>query len=551
MTQRPTWPSHVGSVMNGPTAPDPVPAKPRRQDGSVADTRRRLFLLFLVAAGLFLRLHHFSKPSMWGDESCMLALVEQPVAGIFSDLASEERYNDIEPPLYFLVLRGTVLLFGNTIEVARLLSAALSLLLIPVTYLIGKRWLSKRAALYGSALTTFSALHVWYAQEARMYGMVTLLGALSTLTLLRFLTTGTGASLYLVAALAAAYTHYYAYLLIFSQLLFGLAYLVVRRRRLVVRFLVTTGSVGLLLLPWLPVLLTDFHHAQMEDRGFPNHFSLVTSIPFVFAKFSIFGNEQFVRDHAALYLFSAPLFGWVLLTGILCGVKTSPRSIENWLFPGLLAIPMALVVTGSLLGFNVYKSHPFIIFSPYFYLLVGSGLDRFRHRSWLLGCMVATNLFVMGTLNFGDRYTKPKVKKALDFVAARMEAGDLLLKVPAKLHTLPFETGEMLSWRYYAPSGLKLIELRGLRPKELARNIDEALDDRERFFVAFSDTAFIHQEKDRILDLCRRHAPLAQSDLLPSRMRDYSVSVYLFRRFPDLSQETQDSANRPEAVEGR
>ena len=74
-----------------------------------------------IAAAAALRLYHLSRPSMWGDEACMLALATRPASAILAALASTDQYNDIAPPVYFLLLRAVVLALGATITAARLL----------------------------------------------------------------------------------------------------------------------------------------------------------------------------------------------------------------------------------------------------------------------------------------------------------------------------------------------------------------------------------------------------------------------------------------------
>jgi hypothetical protein len=87
------------------------------------------------------------------------------------------RPSNPRPLLYFLnyhVVRPFLPLdeFG-----LRLLPAIFGMMAIPAFYLIGRRLVGTRAALFGTLLLTVSALHVFYSQFARYWSLVFLLSA--------------------------------------------------------------------------------------------------------------------------------------------------------------------------------------------------------------------------------------------------------------------------------------------------------------------------------------------------------------------------------------
>ncbi|MFN7975963.1 MAG: hypothetical protein U0166_27115, partial [Acidobacteriota bacterium] len=383
-------------------------------------------------------------------------------------------------------------------------------------------------------LTGASALQVWYAQEARMYALVTLLATAATLALFAYLKSGRGGAAYVIAAALALYTQYYAYLLVATHVALGLLVLLARgQRRRALGLLAMGVALGILVLPWIPILFSDFHQAQRFDRGFPSNFSLLGSIPFVFAKFALFANEVYLRDRLPLYLVMGPVFAWFFLRGALALTRGFPAG------PGLLfgftVLPMAAVVAGSALGASIYKSHPFILLSPFFYVLTAHGLTRSRRRrGWVAAAlMVAANGYVLLTLNFGEAYVKPRVKEALAFVKSNLRPGDVVVKIPSKLHTQPVQTGEILSWILYAaPQGIEVLECNGSGQEDLLRRLDALTASRARFFLAVADTQYTAALKEPLLDACARRYRLAASESFPSRIRDFGLSLYLFELAP-------------------
>lgn len=153
-------------------------------------------------------------------------------------------------PLYFLLVRFWMQLFGNSVTAIRSFSVLCSLLLLPALY-----WLSQ--LLFGSArvsqivvmLMAISPFFVAYAQEARPYSLWLLLLTLSSGALLRALERNTLSNwavyaLTLTLSLATS-------LLSFCVLLGQAVYVALHRRLQLRRFSLAALSATAAMLPWL------------------------------------------------------------------------------------------------------------------------------------------------------------------------------------------------------------------------------------------------------------------------------------------------------------
>ena len=90
------------------------------------------------------------------------------------------------PPLYFLMARAWMQSFGGSIFAARLLPALLSLLSLPLMYLLAvELFASRLVALLATALVALSPFDVLFAQTARQYELLATLVIASTLFLVR------------------------------------------------------------------------------------------------------------------------------------------------------------------------------------------------------------------------------------------------------------------------------------------------------------------------------------------------------------------------------
>ena len=148
-------------------------------------------LLGIVALGGFLRFYQIGSKGLWLDEAFSIWLGWQPVGRMLSWLVNIDQH----PPLYYTLLHFWMTL-GDNAATVRALSALLGTLTIPVIYLLGRRltdednadgrhpWVGLLAAL----VLAVSPFHVRFAQETRMYTLLTLNASLALYALVRLLT---------------------------------------------------------------------------------------------------------------------------------------------------------------------------------------------------------------------------------------------------------------------------------------------------------------------------------------------------------------------------
>ncbi len=167
--------------------------------------RTRLMVVWATLLAWALYLSGLGSKTLWIDEADSLYFAVQPLRTILFGLC------DPHPPGYYLLLKGVVQV-GRSEFWLRLPSVLAATLAIPLAYiaarslalLLGLQEPGQVAAL-SAWLLAVAPLHVWYAQEARMYALVTTLGLVAVWLALRFVyrPTMTHAALYAsVAALA-------------------------------------------------------------------------------------------------------------------------------------------------------------------------------------------------------------------------------------------------------------------------------------------------------------------------------------------------------------
>ena len=124
--------------------------------------------LTLLAA--LLRFYLIGAKTLWLDEAFSIWLARQPLWEMVGWLVRIDQH----PPLYYTLLHGWIRLFGDLQGAVRGLSALCSTLAVPVFYAGVRRLTDRPTALIAAFILAISPFHIRYAQEARMYGLLTL-----------------------------------------------------------------------------------------------------------------------------------------------------------------------------------------------------------------------------------------------------------------------------------------------------------------------------------------------------------------------------------------
>ncbi|MCB0177400.1 MAG: glycosyltransferase family 39 protein [Anaerolineae bacterium] len=227
-------------------------------------TSLALWLILLLAT--FFRFYHLAGQSLWSDEGNSVALARRSLAEIARRTAF-----DIHPPFYYWLLKIWTGLFGDSEAGLRSLAAVLGVACVYLTWHIAVRLLGRRVALIATLIAALSPFQIYYAQEARMYMLLALLGTLTILLAVLLVDQFDSLWLkvgYIATVTAGLYTHY-AYPIVWVAAVIAVSYqlLAVSRQPSAVSthhssFIIHHSSLPswlflqliplLLYLPWLP-----------------------------------------------------------------------------------------------------------------------------------------------------------------------------------------------------------------------------------------------------------------------------------------------------------
>lgn len=298
---------------------------------------------------------------------------------------------DVHVPLYHVVLRTWRLALGADIGTARLLSLAFLLACVPVFYLVARKVLTTRWALFAVVVFSCSPFLLWYGNEARMYSMLVFVTLVSQYFFLSVVTTDRALAWagYAASAVVGIYVHYFFVFVLVTQGLFLLATWRRRPRGSVVRLLGVALVVAAAFAPWFL-----YFRANGSAGGTRPSLPSPSSIDYsnVYSQF-VFG---FQSDAINTTVVSAwPLLVLAALASVRTGAKLDRASaylVAAAFGPVLLAFAVSLLVT------PFFLSRYMIAALPAFLVLVVrflSGLTKPVAGVLAAGLLVAT---VAGTV---------------------------------------------------------------------------------------------------------------------------------------------------------
>lgn len=330
----------------------------------VARPGSALLLAVIVAGGFALRICALDRESAWLDEAFSLTLARGGLAEVFYQTRL-----DVHPPLYYILLTGWLTLFDPSVWAARLFSAVVGTLVIVVACAAALKLTSRATALTTAALLAVSVFQIEFAQEARMYALLTLLATASTIGFVGLFAPPPrrhGALLlYTIATAALVYTQVYGLFIVAGQAATLLVDVILRRRAAVPAAFSWLGAMAVTFLafvPWLPtftwqvsLVQTRFWIAEPEPAG-------------LLATF-----ERYAGSPELL-----PFVGVAALAGVFTLARRQPSDpprpallfILPWL-AGPIAIPFLL----SLVGTPIFLPKYTIAASVPFAILVAAGLQ--------------------------------------------------------------------------------------------------------------------------------------------------------------------------------
>ena len=406
-----------------------------------------IYLILILA--LALRLVSLNQ-SLWLDEATSV-IVARDMS--FGQILTQFSPGDFHPPLYYLLLKAWVDMFGSSEVAVRSLSILAGVATVFVVYFIGKNVANRKVGLLGAALLATSGLHIYYSQEVRMYSLAAFFIALSVYFFARIskkarlgVTSArqgrVGEWVGFATSLAlAGLTHYLTLLILPVFWLSG--FFAAKKPSWWKNFFKSHIILVIAGILWWPTFLKQFGGSLGIEAGVPAWWQVLgktsaREILLVPAKF-ILGRINLTDK--TLYGFLVISIGAGFAYLFVRAAESLKKSRLIWLW---LVVP---IVSAAVIGFKipVFSYFRLLFVLPAFYLLLAQGAAGLKPR-WQKAAIIfilAVNLVSSGAYLFNPRFHREDWKGLVAFVEQE--------KRDKKAITLFVADSQMEAYRFYAP----------------------------------------------------------------------------------------------------
>lgn len=357
----------------------------------------------ILGVAALLRVREAVRTPLWFDELFTLWMARHPLPETMALLPG-----DIHPPLPTLLVSLWMAVGGESALWLKTLPLLLGLLAVLATWGFARSLFGRPQALLAAALLAVHPSHIYFSQELRGYGLLTLVLLLSAWAAWRWVDTGRPrfALAWAVGAALAMYTHYLSAVVLGLLSLWSL-FAVRGSRERVSAWLFTHAALALAALPLLgllPVQLRLSNETWVTHPAAADLFDLARKLTF-----------------GASYL--VPALMGVALLPLASARLRRPAAFAWWMAVGAVLFTFLL----SLRGPHLFAARYMYFTLPYWCVLFAAGLGAIPlPRVRVLVVALVLGLGVRSAMLRPPLAEAVDLQRAIAFVREQWRPGDLL-----------------------------------------------------------------------------------------------------------------------------
>ncbi|MEH1971669.1 MAG: glycosyltransferase family 39 protein [Nostoc sp.] len=364
----------------------------------------RFLIIFLLTMSILFRFFNLDSKVFWHDETYALLRISgytineakqklfnnrviggesfaqfqgaNPEKSLNDTIMSLAKQDSQHPPLYYIIARLWMEIFGNSVTAIRSLSACISLLVFPCVYWLCRELFNVPLSVSGVAiaLMAISPIHLVYAQEAQEYilWLVTIL--LSSASLLRAIRLEDELakerqrpdifaiwSIYAVTLAISLYTFIWS---AFIAVAHGIYVIITAKFQFTetVRTYLLASLVGFLaFMPWITVVIGDFFQFLISADKTTTQSSLIPIFPFLLMQLSrIFFDIDLSSENYLGYLIT-PFFLTLVGYSIYFVCRTTNYKVWSFIITLIVIPALPLIMPDFIAGGIRSSTEPYLI----------------------------------------------------------------------------------------------------------------------------------------------------------------------------------------------
>jgi len=341
---------------------------------------------------------------------------------------------DIHPPLFYITLKYWTNIFSDTVFAMRMLSTLLIMGGMLWTYKICRLIkITDKRILAILALYSVSPVLIYYAQEVRMQCLNLFLTTASTYFFLKLLNDKKNiyGAIWALCATLSVYTHYFALLILFSQLIIIIVKFYQKEidfsfaRKMFLFFLIPC----ICFLPWLPTFLSQTSQGQpwRTSLSFPQIMdNYLTYFREIF--FSYYWSYENKGILTAMTIFSLCLIAGLIIVSIIYLLKSDRKKLPILI---LFFIPSIIAILVSFRQSIIFSRYLLIIV-PYLYILCIFLIFRTKKRyiSYTMTVILLAASSYGLSINYNNNYKNNDYRKIEEFITKHHSPNDKIIVEP-------------------------------------------------------------------------------------------------------------------------
>lgn len=510
----------ASSTPSGATRRAPATAGPSDHDGTRGEIagdeiperafpaltgRYRWFdIAGLCAVGVVaVALRFWTRSPMWLDEALTVNIAAHPLHQIPDVLR-----NDGHPPLYYFLLHWWMDLVGTSNTAIRALAGVFGVLVIPATWLVGRRVGGRTVAWSAAVVVAVLPFAIRYSTENRMYSLVMLLALLGWLCADSALRRTRPLPLVglTVCTSALLWSQYWALWLGLAAAVTGIVRLVRARRagdraraRATAWVLGALGVGAISFIPWVPTLLYQQAHTgtPWASRSMPPTVVVNT--------IEALGGAANATDALGGWYVTAIIVLGLLGVGVASGrfeldLRTRPHSRPLAWLAGLTIL---LGVATMLASNSAFQPRYNAVWLPFALVIAGIGIAVLRGPLVQRGALALVVVASAAGCYQNVTMSRTQAADAAAVIAANGRPGDVVAVCPDQLgpalvRVLPagfdvgsfptFSNPRIVNWSdYVARTGSR-------SPADFASDLVARAGDDKQIFVVWSESYITHKK---------------------------------------------------------
>ncbi len=402
---------------------------------NILDSKLKFYIFVITVIGLSLRIFRLGYHDLWYDEAKSALFMSLWYDG-GSSISFLHKIFVLtnHPPLFYSILHLFMRFFGHSEFVIRFPAMIFSTASIPLIYYLGKKLFGPIAALLATCLMAFSPFQLWYAQEARPYSMMLFFGLLSSCFLISYLKkeklSGWGFTLSSVFGMHSSYL--YIFLLASQLLIVGFFYF--KKSMTKIRLVKALAFFIVITMISLPLISRYFKKFIFIKKGFwiqpPDMKSLVITFENLLLGYNLSQFYYYITDFVIVVL---SISAFVFIS------KKRHLKDEFLICLTLAFMPVVAIFLFSKINVSVYLDRYFILFSPYFYIVLSLGLAHLLNKK--IALPLYATVFILFSVSLKSFYTdkmplpfkhhtgtyiKKPIKPLVSFLEENAKEGDII-----------------------------------------------------------------------------------------------------------------------------